>query len=149
MTASGISPEISELDTLLEEAILRSKEFGLELEKEAAEKQQKINKDNVEAEDMRQKALETLGETKKRKGQETNSTSKKLRSNGSETVQFLREKWTNEMDILKEELELKSAQQKQQQNMMTQMQDMQMNFMQHRQAQTNLLVSLIDKRTKH
>ena len=97
---------------------------------------------------MRQKALETLGETKKRKGEEINSTSKRPRSSGIETVQFLREIMASEMEIRKKELDLKSSQQKQQQDMMTQMQAMQMNFMQQQQAQTQFMMSLVDKLAK-
>ena len=81
--------------------------------------------------------METLAETKKRKTAEgiSPTLSKKRRSSGSETVQFLREKMENDNNLKEQELELKQTEQKQQADMLAHMQTTQMNFMQQQQAQ--------------
>ena len=64
--ASGIVPEVSELDVLLEELIELEKLFEEEKNKENEEKT--TNKeDRDKAIDIRKKVMETLSETKKRK----------------------------------------------------------------------------------
>ena len=63
--ASGISPEMTELDVLLEEIVLRIKEFELEFAKTNAEKKEQKDEEIRTAEEMRNKAMETLAETKK------------------------------------------------------------------------------------
>ena len=62
--ASGISPERSELDALLEEIIER--EEGAENVQASDEKRKKkVEEDKIAADDMRRKAMEKLSETKK------------------------------------------------------------------------------------
>ena len=62
--ASGISPERSELDALLEEIVER--EEGAENVQAADEKRKKkVEEDKIAADDMRRKAMEKLSETKK------------------------------------------------------------------------------------
>ena len=135
--ASGIAPDISELDILLEEVTLRIKEAELEF----------IKQESRKAEDMRNQAMESLAETKKRKTREGSSPAscKKKRSSGSDTMQFLREKMENDNNLKKQELELRKAEQGQQTDMLTQMQTMQMNFMQQQQTQTQALMGLLAK----
>ncbi|CAB3993629.1 Hypothetical predicted protein [Paramuricea clavata] len=67
MNASGISPEANEIDQLLEEiiALFDSNEEVREKEKETKNEEKGI------AEDIRLKALETVGETKRRKNEIT------------------------------------------------------------------------------
>ena len=142
--ASGISPDISELDILLEEILLRIKECQLEFVRQDTENKEQ---ESGKAEDIRNEAMETLAETKKRKTAEgiSPTLSKKRRSSGSETVQFLREKMENDNNLKEQELELKKTEQKQQADMLAHMQTMQMNFMQQQQAQTQALVGLLGK----
>ena len=66
------------------------------------------------ARDLREMACETLGETSKRKSEESSQAGKKRRSNGSDTLVYLREKRekeqemkTTEFDLRKQELELR------------------------------------------
>lgn len=152
--ASGISPEISELDVLMEEILLRAKEHELQIEKQNEEKQQKEENEKEAAEDIRQKALETFSETKKRKGDET-TPQKRQRSTGSETVQFLKEKMGSDLEMRKEELEQKKKENEVMALQQTQVRDQQKNmmemmqiFMQSQQAQTQVLCSLLDKFSK-
>ena len=53
--------------------------------------QKKVEEDKENSNDMRIKAMESLGETKRRKGDEEKK-GKKRRSNGSEYLQYLTEK---------------------------------------------------------
>ena len=64
--ASGISPELSELEKLLEEIIEKFEEG----ERESAEKNKKVLKEKAQAEEMRNKSMEKLGETMKRNAEE-------------------------------------------------------------------------------
>ena len=90
--ASGISPEQDELDVLLEEITER--------EKAAEENREDVNRkkenDKVTAKEMQKQAMERMGQTKKRKTQEDNegdAKDRRKRRNGSDAVEFLKEKW--------------------------------------------------------
>lgn len=66
--------------------------------------------------EMRRVATETFGESKKRKNEqeEENSTvskKKKSRNSGNDTIEYLREKNTQEMSIREKELQMKEKQQ--------------------------------------
>jgi len=102
------------------------------------------------AEEMRKVAMESLGATKKRKGdQKENSTKepKRRRSSGNETVAFLREKAEKDMNSRASEIELRKAQleleakkhndrlQVLQQQQQQQMQSFSMLFQQQQQQQ--------------
>ena len=145
--ATGIAPpELDEWEVLMEEIISRMKECDINLNNEAKQKSKKVESDKAGGEDMRAKTMESLGETMKRKAEEISpSSSKKSRSTGSETIQFLREKMQQDMDLKKEEIDLKRNEQKQQNAMFNQMQQMQQNFLQQNQAQTQLLIGLLHK----
>ena len=106
LNASGISPDQTEIDKLLEEIV--EKEIALEAEKENVdyENNRRIELERLAADDMRRKAMETQAQT--RKAEESNTIpKKKRRSNGSETIAYLQEKAEIEMKVRKEEMELK------------------------------------------
>ena len=67
---SGTSPEISELDVLLEELIALEDLSACEKENENEEKNKKAEQDRAKAVDIRKKAMEKLSDTQKRKSQE-------------------------------------------------------------------------------
>ena len=64
---SGISPEMSELETPLEEIIELEESYTGELFNETVEKKRKEQMDKENADDMRLMAIKTLRETQKRK----------------------------------------------------------------------------------
>ena len=70
--ASGV--EESPTDALLEEIIEKSKVSEFDFEQQSIEESAKVEVEKCTAEDMRQKALETLSETMKRK-EESSETS--------------------------------------------------------------------------
>ena len=91
--ASGIAPlELSELEQTLEEMISRMKEAQHEVDANDS----KTGDDKRKAEeDIRQKALKTFAQTKKRKSlglddDETLTSSKRSRSSGTDTLIYLR-----------------------------------------------------------
>ena len=93
LNASGISPDQTEIDKLLEEIV--EKEIALEAEKENVdyENNRRMKLERLAADDMRRKAMETQAQTQKRKAEESNTIpKKKRRSNGSETIAYLQEK---------------------------------------------------------
>ena len=113
-------------------------------------------------EEMRRTAMETLGKTQKRKSEEGQSKAKKSRRSGSETVEFLKLKAEQDMDIKKQELDLRKQEQvkmavaqnqqtymfnqmlKQQQEQNKQMRDMQSLLMQQQQLQTTAMMKIIE-----
>jgi len=93
--ASGISPDVTPLDTALEELIEREKESVKTFE----DKDKKNKEDQELARSIRQEAVETFQETGLRKLEQTAdngvvkaSVKKKPRSSGSETLACLKEK---------------------------------------------------------
>ena len=83
-SASGISPEMSELDQLLEEIVAMETEGEIAHDANVDEKRK--------AQDMRKKAMEKLGDTIKRKenadGEVTERQNKKRRSSGNESIAY-------------------------------------------------------------
>ena len=71
--SSGISPEHTELDYLLQEVYERQKESEANYHQQSSEKANQINKEKEAAEDMRTKSLQRLSETRKREAQDSAS----------------------------------------------------------------------------
>ena len=67
--ASGISPETSEVFTAMDNLIERFEEADNIRTTEATEKKSKTETELLKAQELRKESLETLGETKKRKGE--------------------------------------------------------------------------------
>ena len=152
---SGIDvPEMSEIDSLLEEIVLRKTEA------------ENVNKDKVTkekelGEDVRQRALETFKETKERNEGEPKP--KKTRNTGCDTVEFSREKMEVDNLLKASELqlrqnELNSAREERMQNqeqtnnmmllMQNSMQQMQQAFMQSQQVQNQAFLTALEKLVK-
>ena len=88
---SGVNVEDSELDVLMEE--ISEKWEEAETKDGCFTDKQKAEADRAAGEEIRQRACEQLGETKKRKVEtESNPGPKKARRSGSETLHFLKEK---------------------------------------------------------
>ncbi|KAK3721423.1 hypothetical protein QZH41_008028 [Actinostola sp. cb2023] len=103
--ASGIDTEMTEVEDAIEELISQDESHAQH--KESMEGNIKKKIDREQAEEMRTQALEKLGESQKRKFEDSDMKPEgKRSSNGGEAVQFLKER--NEMmtAIRKEELEV-------------------------------------------
>ena len=130
--ASGIDCQETKLDKALEEIIEKEK---------AATDARSLQDDNKKTEkaaakEHRNRAVERLGETKKRnaeKQDEKAQTAKKGRRSTSEVVQFLKEKWERESVLRKEDLELGRKE------------DMMKMLAQQQQQQTQLMLCLLAK----
>ena len=143
-SASGISvEEQSEKDVLIEELVEREKTPCQE--STTALKQ----KDKETAEDIRKKALETMGQTKRRKSQDNSddddqscSKKKKTKRCSEPLVDFLQDKANADRELRQQELELKKQEQSDQQELMRNMmaQQQQLN-----QAFVSVLQKLLDK----
>ena len=105
--ASGISPEMSELDVLMEELTGLEDLSDEEKANESEEKNRKTEQDRVKALDMRKKAMEKLSETTSRKLQPK----KKARRSTSDTIEYLKERNEAEFALRREQLELKKKEQ--------------------------------------
>ncbi|CAB4017644.1 Hypothetical predicted protein [Paramuricea clavata] len=105
--ASGISPEKTELDILLEE-IYVAEQIGEEEQEEASRmNQEKTDQEQARADDVRRTAMETFAETQKRNGDEKEKKTKRKRRSGGEMVDYLKEKFESEQKVRKEEMEVK------------------------------------------
>ena len=96
--ASGISPEISEVDECLGDIIERFEERDENQRKENEEKKER-------AIEMRKRSLETFTESKNRNNEEI--TPKKTRNNGNDTISYLTAKYESEFSLRKEKLALR------------------------------------------
>ena len=112
---SRINIEEKEIDTLLDEILEDIENCQEVLSTQSDAKRQAEAADKEKAEEMRMRAMETYGESRKRKNEDDDTTPQrdKIRS-GSETIQFLadrnkanRQQHAEEMKLRREELELK------------------------------------------
>ena len=101
--ASGIDPEMTEIDIMLEE--ICEKEEVAEEEDETKKKKAKAEKES--AEKMRLKAMEKLSESQKRKDSNEEAQPKKSRKGIGDAVSYLQEKSKEEIAFRKEQIELK------------------------------------------
>lgn len=114
LKASGISPEPTELDRLLEEIIERAEVCEQSRDEADDNAREKIRKEQEQAKDIRLKAMESLSETKKRSlsdgDGENQPKAKKRRSNGNEMVAYLRDRVTEENRLKERDIEIRSVQ---------------------------------------
>ena len=153
--ASGISPEKTELDQIMEDYLEQKEDQERESEKASEESRDEAAKDKATAEDMRNQTMERLSETKKRAGSDLPK--KKRKHNGNDTLDYLREASDRECELKKQELEFKMAQEKssaarqtlmlqQMKNKQEQFQTMLQMFMQQQQTQSQALLELLKKK---
>ena len=155
--ASGISPEITELDMLLEEILALEEEMVTQIH---AQDKVSEEKGKAQAQEMRKKALEKLGETQKRKADqgEEHVQQKKHRTSGSETIAYLRQRAEENMKLKVEEqqaqrdMQVSFQQQQQQQQMLhafhkqsEQQHNALLALSQQQQLQNQMLLALIQK----
>lgn len=110
--ATGIDcePE-TELDRAIAEIIAKEKEADKNREEKAGNLSKKNEQDKTNAEDVRRKAMESLG--KRNADSDSNdSKPKKSRKKSSDAVEYLREKLEAEKSLRQEEIELKRNEQK-------------------------------------
>ena len=105
--ASGISPEHTELDDAIEELSKKIEEYESKHLKNVQENKSEEDTNKLKATEMRTRAVESLGETMKRKASENTPTKKKKRSSGSDTICYLREKSEKEQELKALELKIR------------------------------------------
>ena len=108
--ASGISPERTEVDQIMEDYLEQKEDQERESEKASEESRDKMAKEKATAEDMRNKAMERLSETKKRAGSDLPK--KKRKHNGNDTLEYIKEASDRECELKKQELEFRMQQEK-------------------------------------
>ncbi|CAB3999713.1 nucleoporin GLE1-like [Paramuricea clavata] len=106
---SGISPEQSDIYEALDTIIELIDDAEQHFEKDPYEKQQKIENNRKQAEELRVKAMESYGESRKRQLESGESEPKprRKRATGGETLVYLQEKSEKEFELRKAELEIK------------------------------------------
>lgn len=143
--ASGIDVEpASELEQALENICSMEDSFHTE---GTESKQAKAAENKVKAEEIRKKAMESFGETKARTASDEAlaEPKKKKRRGGNESIEFLKEKSEQELEVRKAELKFKEKEQErlfeQQRGMMQMMQNQQ-------QSMVELFGKLVNKLDK-
>lgn len=109
--ASGISPDETELDKAMGDILERFSQADAEHEKTYNEKINKIEEDNMKADEMRKRSLETFAETMER-GEKNPSKTKKRKSTGADVLEYLREKGGKDKEFRRAELCLKKSKSK-------------------------------------
>ncbi|PFX33888.1 hypothetical protein AWC38_SpisGene1218 [Stylophora pistillata] len=103
--ASRIDVEpASELEQALEDICALEESLPAEV---MDSKQAKAKANKLKAEEIRQKAMESFGQTKAREGEE--EPAKVKRREGNDSIQFLRVKSEKELEVRKQELKLKES----------------------------------------
>ena len=105
---SGTTPQHTDLDAAIEQIIAMEESTDSEQQEMNDENRGKVEADRKKAEDIRQKALETMGKTHKRNSEEgsTCTRAKKSRKNGTGALQYLNERAQQDQALKQEELEL-------------------------------------------
>lgn len=115
-------------------------------------KRRKIEEDKQKAEDIRMKAMERIGETRKRKDESAEGKGmpvKKSRRGSKDTIEFLQEKSEREFALREKELELKKMEQElssQRINQFVQQQSQMMAIMQQQmKRQSDMMMAVMKK----
>ena len=144
--ASGISPELSELDVLLEELIGLEDLSEEEKQNESEEKNKKDDQDRVKALDMRKKAMEKLSDTKNRKTQEQDEEpKKKSRQSSGDTIEYLKEKNEVEFGLRRQEMDMRKKEQDQKSKREDEAAKRQDDMMKIMVQQNQMMMDLISK----
>ena len=101
--ASGISPEQTQLDILLEEINAREEASEILAAEVGAKEKRQLEENKVAAEEIRRRALEKFHETKKRNENDEGGPKPKVRKGGYSALGFLAGKEEKERG-LKEEI---------------------------------------------
>ena len=101
-------------------------------------KQAKAEANRLKAEEIRQKAMESFGQTKAREGQEERA--KKNRRGVNDSIHLLREKLENELEVRKQELK-----EKEQARLFQQQREMMRSMQSQQQSMVDLVSKLVNK----
>ena len=133
---SGIDVEPAlELEQALEDICALEESLPAEV---TDSKQAKAEANKLKAEN--QKAMECVGQTKAREGQE--EPAKKKRRGGNDSIQFLREKSEKELEVRKQEPKLKE---KEQERLFEQQREMMRLMQSQQQSMMDLVSKLVNK----
>ena len=103
--ATGVDIEEEEIDQLLRELVEKSEQANMYHEQGMKERKASVENDKAAAVDQRNKAMESLGETKKRKELlDDESPQRKNRKTGTDTLAYLREKGEIDQELRREEI---------------------------------------------
>ena len=111
-SASGSNTEGTELDQLLQNILEEADVAAESYDKENAGKQEKIVKDRQNAEEVRRRALENLGQTQKRKRMMMRIHLAIKRNSGSETLVYLKEEVESDFELKRERMKVKQQEMK-------------------------------------
>lgn len=138
------SPEYREIDKIMEDYLERRDEEEAKQTKESAEERIKQDQDKATGEEMRERAMERLAQTKKRNGKDE---PRKKRQKSNETLDYLREASERESQLKQDELEMKRKQEEAtmttQQALLTQLRDQQQLQMQQQQQQQQQFMQMM------
>lgn len=125
LAASGISvPEQDELDALLEDIAERERDA-------IAEANEKKGQEKATAEDIRNQALERMGQTKKRKSEDSQEPKeRKSRRSSNDALQYMQEKVESDKAFREEELNMRKKEEETKASQFQAMYTQQQSFLQ-------------------
>ena len=133
---SGISPEYREIDQIMEDYMERREEEEKTKESRTDVYRNKADQDKAAGEEMRERAMERLAQTKKRNGKDE---PRKKRQKSGDTLDYLREAAERDSQLRRDELDMKRRQDEAtaatQQALFTQLRDQQQLQVQQQQQQ--------------
>ena len=107
--SSGTNEEQTELDNLLEYIKEEVEVHVQDHSKNTLEKEQSLQSDAEKAQDIRQKVMESLSESRKRKGIDSEQSHKSKRNTGSKTMSYLINRSEKDFELCKQEMEFKKS----------------------------------------
>ncbi|KAK2562518.1 hypothetical protein P5673_014186 [Acropora cervicornis] len=166
--------ELTEYEILIEDMVALSEESDKKAESEAENAKANANADQQKASEIRKRAMETMGESKKRLAVDKKVEEKKKRRSGFDTMSWLKEKTeihakvkdkeledqkqkkeierrerNEQMALLRQQLQMQVESQQQQQQQQNMIQQQLMALMQQQQQQMQLMFSNISKSDKN
>ena len=100
---TGLNSEETEHDIALQNIVNLTDEANQEYEEESEKKKKKLEDDRKKAEELWQRSLETLGETRKRSPEDK----VRKRKDGMETLAYLQDKCAKDFEMRRAEVDLK------------------------------------------
>ena len=139
--------ELTEFEVLMEEMIALSEESDKKAESETENARANANVDKQKALEIRKKAMETMGESKKRLADEDEEVKeKKKRRSGVDTMSWLKEKIEMDAKLKEKEIEeqkqgreIERKERTEQMGLLRQQLQMQVESQQHQQQQQNMI----------
>ena len=151
--SGGGESEMSETEKLVEELIVLSEESEKRTEDQSEAKREAVANEKKQALEMRERALERLGETRKRneeeKEEEKKQVTKKRRRSGGETLEWLRERAAVDTEMKEREMKEKREERETQKSYIKEMEAMRQQQNEEVKLMQQQMLHLVQQQQQH